>query len=316
MNIVVVGYGEMLDALIAGIKDTKHNIVGVFRHENVVYNPLNKLVHDVFKPTGNLIFIRNLGLYDIKANSVNSDKFREEIKRLNTDVIIVGSWSEKFSIQTINTPKVACINVHPSLLPKYRGPNPYTQAIKNGEYKTGITFHLMDVNYDTGAILLQAETDISEEETGLSLKLKCAELAREQVPVLLKGLKKKIENSTSQNEKESSYFHHAPISETIINFEKQSSIEITRNIRAFTPWVQCHIPYSNEFFTFKTYKVIEKISKKPPATIIKKTDDSLFIVCKDNVVMKFSGLRLKRPLLNLFTPLYIKKFVKTKTKAV
>ena len=316
MNIVVVGYGEMLDAIIAGINSTKHTIVGVFRHENVVYNPVNRILHDLFKPSNNLLFIRSLELYDIKAKSVNSEKFREEVKRLDTDLIIVGSWSEKFSIQTINTPKVACINVHPSLLPKYRGPNPYIQVIKNMENKTGITFHLMDVNYDTGAMLLQAETDISEEETGLSLKLKCTELARKQVPVLLNGLMKKIANSVSQNEKESSYYHNVPISDSIINFEEQSSIEITRNIRAFTPWVQCHIPYNNEFFTFKIYKVMEKTSKKAPGTIVKKTNDALYIVCKDSTVIKFSGLRLKRPLINLFTTLYIKKFVKTETKAV
>ena len=119
MKIVIVGYGEMFDSLVAGTLASGHQIVGVFRHENVIYNPLKKFIYDYVFPSDNKLFIKSLCLYDIKATSVNSKKFREEVKKLDTDIILVGSWSEKFTIETINSPKVACINVHPSLLPKY-----------------------------------------------------------------------------------------------------------------------------------------------------------------------------------------------------
>ncbi len=177
MKIIIVGYGEMFDALIAGVLSSGHEIVGVYRHENVLYNPIIRFLHDIFLPSGNMLFIKSLGLYDIKAKSVNSEKFRNEVRNLDADIILVGSWSEKFSIETIKSPKITCVNTHPSLLPKFRGPNPYIQTILADETKSGITFHLMDKNYDTGLILHQAQTNITEEETGLSLKLKCCELA-------------------------------------------------------------------------------------------------------------------------------------------
>lgn len=316
MKIVIVGYGEMFDSLVAGVKASGHEISGVFRHENILYNPIQRILTDFIMPSANRVFSKALGLYDIHARSVNSEKFRKEIKKLDADLIIVGSWSEKLSEQTINSPKIACINVHPSLLPKYRGPNPYTQTILNNEEKTGITFHLMDVNYDTGAILHQAKTSISKEETGLSLKLKCCDLARREIVTLLTVFDNKMQNKTPQNEAEATYFHHVNLKNTILDFENETSEEITRKIRAFTPWLDCHIPYKDEFFTFKTYSLINTRQNQEPATIINKTDDSLSIVCKDNVAIKFSGIKVKRPFFRLFNKLYLKQFVQINSKAL
>ena len=144
MRIVIVGYGEMLQALISGVLKTQHEIVGVFRQEYITMNPIQRTIKDLLNPSSDCNFIRTQQLKEIKANSVNSKEFIQALEKLKVDLILVGSWSEKFSMQTINTPKKGCINVHPSLLPKFRGPNPYIQVIMHNETKTGITFHQMD----------------------------------------------------------------------------------------------------------------------------------------------------------------------------
>ena len=97
MKIVIVGYGEMFNALITGVLNSGHEIAGVFRKENILYSPFRRLVYDWIMPSEDRLFVKSLGLNDIKAESVNSGKFIEEIKRLNTDIILVGSWGEKFS---------------------------------------------------------------------------------------------------------------------------------------------------------------------------------------------------------------------------
>lgn len=316
MRIVIAGYGEMFDALVAGVMESEHEIAGVFRQENIKYGFFRRLIHDIFMPSANRLFVRSLGLYDIKANSVNSEKFRREIKKLQADIILVGSWGEKFSAQTINTPKLACVNVHPSLLPKYRGPNPYMQVILHNEEKTGITFHVMDVNYDTGAVLHQVQVPISKEETGLSLKLKCCDLARREVVNLLKSFAGRFKNQKSQDEQNSSYFPQISLADTILDFKENTSDEIVRKIRAFTPWVSCYIPYREEFFEFKKYHVTDKYASKPPAAIVKKTDTDLFIVCKDLKIIRFSKVKLKRPVLRIFNKFYIRKFVEINSKAI
>lgn len=316
MKIVIVGYGEMLQAVVSGVLKTKHQIVGVFRHDNVLYRTfLSKLLEKI-KPSMDSNFIRNLKLYDIKASSVNSQEFRDELKKLKADVVLVSSWSEKFSMQTINMLKHGCINVHPALLPKYRGPNPYIHVIMNQETESGVTFHQMDVNYDTGAILHQASIPVLPNDTGMSLKLRCCDLAHQEVQVLFNNFKEKISNPISQNEKEATYQAQFPLADCILNFEKETAAEIDRKIRALTPWAKTFIPHKNQFFEFENYKVYNKTSEKDAAQIIRITENSVFIVCADKNVIEFSGLKLKSPLHSLFTSLYLHKFLKVNSKAV
>ena len=316
MKIVIVGYGEMLQAVVSGVLKTKHQIVGVFRHDNVLYRTfLSKLLEKI-KPSMDSNFIRNLKLYDIKASSVNSQEFRDELKKLKADVVLVSSWSEKFSMQTINMLKHGCINVHPALLPKYRGPNPYIHVIMNQETESGVTFHQMDVNYDTGAILHQASIPVLPNDTGMSLKLRCCDLAHQEVQVLFNNFKEKFSNPISQNEKEATYQAQFPLADCILNFEKETAAEIDRKIRALTPWAKTFIPHKNQFFEFENYKVYNKTSEKDAAQIIRITENSVFIVCADKNIIEFSGLKLKSPLHSLFTSLYLHKFLKVNSKAV
>ncbi len=311
MNIVIVGYGAMFQALAEAVLASKHNLSGVLRHDNVLFHPFIKYFRDKFRPSNDYNFILRNNLADIKAESVNSDEFRNFLKTNNVDVVITGSWSEKFSVQTINTPKIACINVHPSLLPEYRGPNPYMMTILNGESLTGVTFHLMDADYDTGAILHQKEVDILPDDTGADLKLRCCITAQKELKFLLDNFDIKIKSPKRQNEHLASYYPHINLSESILDFEKETSNQLDRRIRALTPWLKCCICYENEFFTFKDYKIYPEISDKKPSVIVKKTGNSIFIACKDGHVMGFNGLELKRPVLKYFTELYLKNIVKT-----
>lgn len=316
MKIVIVGYGEMLQAIVSGVLKTKHQIVGVFRHDNVLYRTFLSRIWEKIKPSMDYNFIKNLKLYDIKANSVNSQEFRDELKKLKADVVLVASWSEKFSMQTINMLKHGCINVHPALLPKYRGPNPYIHVILNQETQSGVTFHQMDVNYDTGAILHQSSIPVLTNDTGMSLKLRCCDLAHQEVQVLLNNFKEKASNPISQNEREATYQAQFPLADCILDFEKETAAEIDRKIRALTPWTKTFIPHKNQFFEFENYKVYNKTSEKDAAQIIRITENSVFIVCADKNVIEFSGLKLKSPLHSLFTSLYLHKFLKVNSKAI
>lgn len=316
MKIVIVGYGEMFQALISGVLKTNHEIIGVFRQENIKYPALKRFLHDFICPSPDFNFVRALKLKDINAPGVNSPKFLNEISRLKADLIIAGSWSEKFSIQTINAPKIACINAHPSLLPEFRGPNPYIHVILQDRKESGITFHLMDVNYDTGAVLLQKHVVVTNTDTGGSLKLRCCDAAKKGIIELLNDFQNKINNPVSQNEQAATYQPQISLSESILDFTKETAVEIDRRIRALTPWMKCYIPYKNEFFTFKDYKIFGKPSDKPAATIVKKTRNSVFIVCRDGRVIHFKGLSIKRPLSKFYTALYIKYFMKINSQAI
>lgn len=314
MKVFVIGYGEMFYSLVLGVLDSSCEVAGVFRADNLKKSAFKRRLNDIFLPSNDYNFVKSLNLKEIYAPSVNSEKFKKELKKLNPDVILVGSWSEKLKADVINIPKIACINVHPSLLPKYRGPNPYYQVILSGEKTTGITFHLMDLNYDTGEILHQAETEIFNTDTGLSLKLRCCDLARKELKNLLENLLEKIEKAQVQNEKEASYQPQINIRESILDFNNETTDEISRRIRALSPWLKCHIAYNDEFFDFKEYTIKPEITHNQPSCIVDKKSDSISVSAKDLKVIEFKGLKLKRPFCSFFTKFYIKNFVKINSK--
>ena len=135
MKVVILGKGEMLSNLIEGTLDAGCEIAGVLRYERVQYSKFFLAFKDFFKSSHDVTLIKQHKLREIKCRSANSAEFKKEILKLNADVILVGTWGEKLKKEIIDLPVIACVNVHPSFLPKYRGPNPYLRTVMNRETK-------------------------------------------------------------------------------------------------------------------------------------------------------------------------------------
>ena len=239
LNVVVVGTGEMASSVLLGVREAGHKVVGFFRRESLSKRPIKRAFRDFFAPSDFYMLAKNAKIPEIKANSVNSEEFRQTVRRLGADVIIVATWGEKFSQKTINTPRLATINCHPSKLPLYRGPNPYMAAICSGEDVTGITFHLMDENYDTGAILLQKDVPVLQSDSGYTLKLRCVQTARCAVKELLDGVENGSLTPTPQNESIATYFPQITNKDIYINFSMDAT-DIYNKVRGFEPWAFCY----------------------------------------------------------------------------
>lgn len=329
MKVVILGSGQMLTNLIAGCMDAGCDIVGIFRYDKVLYPPIDRFFIDIFNSSLEYNYIKSHKLYEINARSANSAEFKKEILKLNADIVLVGSWGEKLKKSIINLPKLATINVHPSLLPKYRGPNPYLQAIKHLEKESGVTFHLMDENFDTGPILLQKKVKIEQTDTGKELREKIATAAREGVKELLKNLDTEIIIPIDQDEKHASYFPQIEEKDVMLDFTK-SAEEVSAHIRAFHPWFKCYFPYKKRFFYPNPYKltIIEHLpshlggegevlgelaSRRNSGEglyagqIIEKShkDKSITVLCGDNKLLKMEDVKLYG-LLGFITFFYIK----------
>lgn len=237
LRVVIIGYGEMFTNLIAGALDANCNIVGVLRKEMIKYNPAIRKFKDTFLPSLDYNYIKSYNLPEIHTSSVNSKKFKKALLKLNPDIILVGSWCERISKEIYNLPKIASINAHPSLLPKYRGPNPYFWVIRNQEKTSGVSFHLIDDDYDTGAILAQEEIKIYPSDTGKTLKERTVLTARGVVCELLKDLNEDIIIPLTQAEEKSTYYSHPCGLE--LDFTK-SADENFALIRAIHPWGEAY----------------------------------------------------------------------------
>ena len=210
MRAVIVGYDKMLAALVSGVIESGHDVAGVLRSDRVKYNNFTLFFKDIFAPSRDYMFLKSYKVYDIKAPSVNSKEFVREFRKLKADVILVGSWGEKFKPLILSMPKFGCINTHPSLLPRHRGPNPYYWVLKNGESQTGVTFHLMDEQLDRGPILMQEAVTVTQNITYAELKAKCCMTAKLMVGELLDELDNGILVPIEQDERYATYEGHPP----------------------------------------------------------------------------------------------------------
>ena len=311
LKVVIIGYGEMFTNLIAGTLDANCKIVGVFRKEMVKDPALIRKFKDVFLPSLDYNYIRSYNLPEIEARGVNTKEFKKALLKLNPDIILVGSWGERISKEIYDIPKIASINAHPSLLPKYRGPNPYYWVIKNQEQTTGVSFHLIDNDYDTGAILAQEEIKIFPSDTGKTLKERTVLTARGVVCELLKDLSEDIIIPLTQAEEKSTYYSHPCDYE--LDFTK-SAEENYAKIRAIHPWGEAYfyneitclaaLPQGSEILENCTYYTEPKT-----ITDVDVKNKTIDILCGDGKILRIRCDHYKkydRP----FTRNYLKRDIK------
>ncbi len=312
MRVVILGKGLMLANVVLGAIDAGAEIVGVFRYEQTSTNPLKLFLKDIFNPDPEVTLLKQLKVNQIRLKSANSTQFRKLLLNLNVDMLIVGTWKERLRKETFDIPKIASINVHPSLLPKYRGPNPYLQTILNGEKQTGVTLHLIDEGFDSGAILSQKKIEIQDTDTSKELRERTVREARILIRDFIQDLDTKIITPIAQSKKYATYFPNIKGDEKMLDFTYQTSDEISRTIRALHPFLRTYITYQDKFFVVDPYNFqiqLEDVTHFKPGTIIAKDPEkqSLTIVCKDRKAIKFKNLKLyKNPLM---TKRYIEKYV-------
>lgn len=302
LKVVIVGYGEMFMNLIAAALDANCEIVGVLRRSR-------SFIKDIFNPSLEYNYIKSYNLPEINAKSVNSPEFRKELLKLNPDIMLVGSWGEKIEKATYDIPKIATINAHPSLLPKYRGPNPYFWNIKNQEDISGVTFHLVDSGYDTGAILAQEEVKIYPSDTGATLKQRTVLTARGVACELLKDLSEDIIIPLTQIDEKSSYYSHP--SDLELDFTK-SAAENFATIRAIHPWAECWFYHKGIPIVPDAHKTFVEENKSYHTTVgtvieaCPKTK-TVAVVCGDGKVLRMSGVKLYSKIDRLFTANFIRR---------
>lgn len=310
LKVVIVGYGEMFTNLIAGALDANCEIVGVLRHETIKYSPLVRHFKDAFNSSFEYNYIKSYNLHEIEVKSVNSPQFKKTLLKLNPDIVLVGSWSEKFEKEIYDIPKIATINAHPSLLPQYRGPNPYFWTIRNGEQVSGVTFHLMDKGFDTGAILAQEEVKIYPSDTGKSLKERTVLTARGVVCELLKALREDIIIPLTQREDKATYY--STPSGLELDFTK-SAEENYALIRAIYPWGRAYFYHKNTCLAVLPFgtEILENNSNyKTAGTICEIEGRKIGVLCGDNKILKIPVILYKK-IDRFFTKNYIKREMKS-----
>ena len=232
--------------------------------------------------------VKELALkYDIKVyqpQRVKTDEFVNILKDINPDIMVVVAFGQILSKDILDIPKYGCINVHASLLPKYRGAAPINWVIINGEKTTGVTTMYMDVGLDTGDMILKKEMNIEIDETAGELHDKMMYVGADVLKDTLKLIESKSAPREKQDDNESSY---APIMDKNlgnIDWSKKSE-EIYNLIRGTNPWPSAYTKYNNETMKIWKSEILDKKSNTNPGTILNVDKKGIEVATGDSVLL-------------------------------
>jgi methionyl-tRNA formyltransferase len=213
------------------------------------------------------------GLLILQPQKIKEPDFIDKLKRLNPPVIVVVAYGQILPPEIIHLPEYGCVNVHASILPKYRGAAPINWAIINGETTTGITTILMDEGMDTGPVLLQEETEIKPDDTAGTLSQRLSEIGASLLIRTLEGLVHGSIKPVPQTG-EATYAPILKKSDGVIQWSK-SAQEISNFVRGMNPWPGAYCFMNNE--RFKIFKAIPFSGNGKPGVIVKVTKDELLV---------------------------------------
>lgn len=297
LNIVFMGTPDFAEESLKKINESKHNILAVITTED---KPRGRGMKLQPTPVKEYAIENNMKIYQPEKIRENTE-FIEEIKKLNPDVICVVAYGKILPKELLEIPKYGCINVHPSLLPKYRGSTPIQTAIINGDKTTGVTTMYMDEELDSGDIILQEEIEIEDNQTAGEV---WDILAKIGANLLVETLNQ-IENNTAPRKKQGEDYTVTKMldkSMSKIDWNNQTAIQIKNLARGLNPIMGIYTflndkkikfwkvdaisveEFANKYTEFKSYKQRLEKEVAPGAIIYIDYKEAIYVKAKEGII--------------------------------
>lgn len=266
-RVLFLGIPDMAYICLDGLCVSGVNIVGVIGGKK------NHPTYDNFK---NFVESRKLNFIDY--DRLSDADFIQRVKDLNADIAVVASFNYRVPKVLLDSVKGGFINIHPSILPEYRGPNPYSSVIKNGENETGVTLHFMDETFDTGDIIAQKKIPILEIETMGTLFNRLNILGLEMLVQTLQKFETEPLSRQKQPQGEFKYGKSMSGDNIIIDFEKPAS-EIEKFIRALNPFVLAQTMFRGNVMKIFSAEFVEQDSHQTylPGEIVHIEEEKFYV---------------------------------------
>ena len=222
---------------------------------------------------------------------VREPEFMETLKALKPDIIVVAAFGQIIPGSILELPKFGCINIHASLLPKYRGAAPIQQAVIDGEKESGVTIMKMGTGLDTGDMILKTEIPLDPKETGGSLHDKLAEAGAKLCVETLKCLEDKTATWEPQGESTTAYAKMLDKNLGNINWN-DPAVQIERLIRGLNPWPSAYTHWNDKVIKLWQADVVEDNTDQEAGTIVKVEKDSFYVQTGEGL-LKIEELQLQ-----------------------
>jgi len=278
MKIVFMGTPEFAVPCLQKIIDEGHEVVAVVTQPDKPKGRGKKLA---MPPVKELALKYDIPVYQpLKARE---ESFVDTLKGMNPELIVVVAFGQILPKSILDIPKYGCVNVHASLLPRYRGAAPLNWVIINGEEKTGVTTMYMDEGLDTGDMILKSEIPLDDEITAGELHDKMmidgAKVLKETIDLIEKGEAPREKQSNEDT-------CYSPImNKSLGNIDwKKSAIDIHNLVRGINPWPSAYTTYEGQTMKIWKTKVIDKNSDKDPGTIISVDKEGINVSTSEGIL--------------------------------
>ena len=263
LKLIFAGTPDFAARHLAALLSSDHEVVAVYTQPDKPAGRGQKLTAS---PVKELALAHDLPVY--QPASLRNEEAQAELAALGADLMVVVAYGLILPKAVLDTPRLGCLNVHGSLLPRWRGAAPIQRAIWAGDAETGVTIMQMDVGLDTGAMIRKVSCTIASDETSASLYDKLAELGPQALVDTLDAMAAGDTTAEAQDDALANYAQKLSKEEARIDWSMEA-VAIERCIRAFNPWPISWFEVADQTIKVWQAEVIDSDHGQPVGTLLK-----------------------------------------------
>ncbi|PMG60153.1 MULTISPECIES: methionyl-tRNA formyltransferase [Vibrio] len=285
LRIVFAGTPDFAARHLAALLSSEHEVIAVYTQPD---RPAGRGKKLTASPVKNIALENNIPVY--QPENFKSDEAKQELADLNADIMVVVAYGLLLPQAVLDTPRLGCINVHGSILPRWRGAAPIQRSIWAGDKETGVTIMQMDIGLDTGDMLSIATLPIEATDTSASMYEKLAGLGPDALVECLADIASGKAVAEKQDDELANYAKKLSKEEAKIDWN-DSAEHIERCVRAFNPWPMSHFAIvdssSSDEKSIKVWqtRVDEESTSAPAGSIIKADKTGIYVATGDKVLV-------------------------------
>lgn len=278
LNIVFAGTPEFAAHHLQALIDSHHNLLAVYTQPDRPAGRGKKLTPS---PVKQLAQAAGVPVY--QPASLRDAEAQAQFRHLNADIMVVVAYGLLLPQAVLDTPRLGCINVHASLLPRWRGAAPIQRAIEAGDSETGVTIMQMEAGLDTGPMLNKARCSVEAEDTAASLHDRLAALGPPALLETLASLANGTARAEAQNDSQSNYARKIDKAEAEIDWQR-TAVDLDRLVRAFNPFPIAYTLVGDERLRIHAARVTGATTQGVPGSVLKVTGEGVFVNCAEGVL--------------------------------
>ncbi len=225
-----------------------------------------------------------LGIRTFKPENLNTNEIKDEILSLEIDFLVVIAYGKIIPKWLLKLPKISSINIHFSLLPKYRGASPIQTSLINGDTETGVSFMQINDELDSGDIYKSFKTSIDQHDNKISLEKKLTDLCIENICQILHDIEFQRLRPIKQDSSIASYCNKLSKTNSLVDFNDKSE-NIMNKFRAYFEWPGLTFSHNNVPIKIKNLVQVDKQSNGKPGVIYKIDKSGIYVNTKDKMIV-------------------------------